>query len=219
MLCSQPSAPFTYAGPQCNLSISSIKTCNFANHCRASCLPTSVQKPKGPCVINTKHRAALCGGSGKGTDESQEIWVPSWALPRVCRACFSHEPHLPICKNKQKHTREDGFSGCWQLSVRCVWLNSGCSRPSSPQFEDGGFSRASSAWNAVDPRAFPCPVGAWRAESDPRPHPPAQHPLVAAAGNGTSTLDRSSHPYMPSQACTSPRAPRARVQKRGRRGT
>ena len=50
-----------------------LKLCQSFLCPSASCLPTSVQKPNDPYVINTKHHAALCGGRGKGTNDSQEI--------------------------------------------------------------------------------------------------------------------------------------------------
>lgn len=50
-----------------------LKLCQSLLCPSASCLPTSVQKPNDPYILNTKHHAALCGGRGQGTNDSQEI--------------------------------------------------------------------------------------------------------------------------------------------------
>lgn len=60
--------------------------------------------------------------------------------------------------------------------------------------EDGGFSRASLAWDALTLGRSHGQFGPEEATATHTHGPRAQHPLVAAAGNVASTPDHSSHP-------------------------
>lgn len=95
-------------------------------------------------------------------------------------------------------------------------LERGCLRPPPHNLEDGGFSHASFAWDALALGRSHGQLGPGEVIATHTHGPRAQHPLVAAVGMQPAPR-LLIPPYLPSDTRASPRALRGRVPRRRRR--
>lgn len=134
----------------------------------------------------------------------------SGLCPGVCSACLSHEPPFTHLQKFRGSLRR---SLAAESPVRS--LSGGAPGRPPHNLEIRGFFQHSFAWDALDPRAFPWPVRAWQAESDPHPR------AAGAAPPGGRIRECSQQPwllipsYLPSHAGTSPQASRVASQGGG----